>query len=96
MVLEQISCQRTRYVISDRCYVVSALQGRYDFLNRTCMAQNVTIKMVLLHFRHQKKGDFQQQEADVKNNMYDREHFSDAAVFENKAFVEGEIYKDRL
>ena len=37
-------------------------------------------------------GDLKQQEEDVKrNNAYDKEHFSDAAVFDNQSFDSSEV-----
>ncbi|WAR23489.1 hypothetical protein MAR_037158, partial [Mya arenaria] len=47
--------------------------------------------------RHRKKGDFQAQEQDIKhNNAYDKEHFSDAAVYDNSGLQEDGHFKEKL
>lgn len=50
---------------------------------------------IMYRRRHRKKGDFKQQEVQVnEHNNFDKEHFSDPAVFENPAYqVE---YKERM
>ncbi|KAK3591160.1 hypothetical protein CHS0354_029007, partial [Potamilus streckersoni] len=48
--------------------------------------------------RHSKKGDLVKQEEEVeKNNSYDQEHFSDAAVFNNPSYDMSEVhYKQKM